>query len=222
MNLLLNKRFHSLFVEPLLLKRILFVVLSFVFIISASGCASLLKPKLKQRLVDIKQGNYQLDPNHSTLLFKIDHMGFSKFIGRFNQFQASLIFDPLVIENSRLEAVVDMTSVDVNNAKFERALKGRFWFDSENYPQGVFRTTSATRVGEGQLKFLGDLTFLGVTKEIELDVKVNGAANNMISGKYTLGFSASTSFSRSAFGLDRYVPAVGDLVELEIHAEFQQ
>ncbi len=222
MNLLLNKCFLSLYVGPQFHKRILFVVLSFVFVVSISGCASLLKPKLKQRLVDIKQGNYQLDPNHSTLLFKIDHMGFSKFVGRFNLFQASLVFDPLVIENSRLEAVVDMTSVDVNNAKFERALKGRFWFDSENYPQGVFRTTSATKVGEGQLKFLGDLTFLGVTKEIELDVKVNGAANNMISGKYTLGFSASVSFSRSEFGLDRYVPAVGDLVELEIHAEFQQ
>ncbi len=222
MNLRLKKRFLSQYAEPPLYRRIIFVVLSFAFIVSISGCASLLKPKLKQRLVDIKQGNYQLDPKHSTLLFKIDHMGFSKFVGRFNQFQASLVFDPSVIENSRLEAVVDMTSVDVNNVKFERALKGRFWFNSENFPQGIFRTTSATKVGEGHLRFLGDLTFLGVTKEIELDVKVNGAANNMISGKYTLGFSASTSFSRSAFGLDRYVPAVGDLVELEIHAEFQQ
>ncbi|MFL0804510.1 MAG: YceI family protein [Agarilytica sp.] len=214
--------FCTQFSASRLWKQLAYMLLSVVFFVSTSGCASLLKPKLKQHLVDIKAGNYQLDPNHSTVLFKIDHMGFSKFIGRFNQFQARLTFDPEVIENSRLEAVVDMTSVDVNNEKFERALKGRFWFDSEHYPQAIFKTTSATKVGEGQLLFLGDLTFLGITEEIELHVKVNGAANNMISGKYTMGFSASASFSRSAFGLDRYVPTVGDLVELEIHAEFQQ
>lgn len=202
--------------------RLLALLLCVVVLTYTLGCASLIKPKLKQRLHDIRQGGYQLDPKHSTLLFKVDHMGFSKYVGRFNQFNASLFLDPLNIENSRLEAVIDMSSVDVNNEKFERALKGRFWFNVEQYPQGVFKTISAQKVDESHLRFLGELTFMGVPQTIVLDVVVNGAANNLLSGKYTLGFSASTRFSRSAFGLDRYTPAVGDEVELEIHAEFQK
>ncbi len=203
------------------IKKIAILICLAVFV-SSVGCASLLKPKLKQRLVNIQPGDYQLDPNHSTILFKVDHMGFSKYVGRFNKFDASLFLDPVNIENSRLEAIVDMTSVDVNNKKFERALKGRFWFNTEAYPQGIFKTLSARKIDENHVIFLGELTFLGVPQQIELLVSVNGAANNLLTGKYTLGFSASTQFSRSVFGLDKYVPAIGDEVELEIHAEFQK
>lgn len=187
-----------------------------------TSCASLLKPKLKQEIAQIKAGNYQLDKDHAAILFKVDHLGFSKFIGRFNSFDASLVFDSENIENSTLEAIVDMTSVDVNNKKFERALKGRFWFDSENFPQAYFKTTSARRIDEKNIEFYGDVTFLGVTKPITLYVHVNGAATNLLTRKYTLGFSAKASIIRSEFGLDRYVPSIGDDIELEIHAEFQR
>ena len=89
-----------------------------------AGCASLIKPRLAQELVSIKAGEYRLDKDHASIVFKVDHMGFSKFIGRFNRFDASLDFDPDNIENSSLEATIDMASVDVNNEKFERALRG--------------------------------------------------------------------------------------------------
>ncbi len=191
-------------------------------LLNTLACASLIKPRLQQELVAIKTGDYALDRAHSTILFKVDHMGFAKFVGRFNRFDASLVFDPQHIENSSLEAVVDMASVDVNNAKFERALNGRFWFDTENYPQAHFKTTTAELVDARNVRFQGELTFLGTTAPVELNVRVNGAANNLLTGKYTLGFAANAVLSRSAFGLDRYVPTVGDEVELEIHAEFQR
>lgn len=202
-------------------KTILSICLA-ISLLNLSGCASLLKPKLKQDLIEIQQGEYLLDKSHSTVLFKIDHMGFSKFVGRFNSFESNLSFDPDNIENSTLEAVVDMRTVDVNNEKFERALKGRFWFDSENYPQAHFKTLSAKKINEQNIVFQGELTFLGQTKLIDVTVHVNGAANNLLTGKYTLGFSAEARFLRSDFGLDRYIPSVGDEVELEIHAEFQR
>ncbi len=197
----------------------LFSTLVFMSLLIA-GCASLIKPKLKQQLVALKPGDYQLDPAHSTVLFKVDHMGYSKFVGRFNRVDASLLWNAESIEASQLEAIVDMASVDVNNPKFERALNGRFWFDTQTYPQATFKTLSAEKVGANQMRFLGELFFMGVAQEIEVDVLFNGAANNWVTGKYTLGFSASSTISRSAFGLDRFVPAVGDEVELEIHAEF--
>lgn len=198
---------------------ILVLLLSLIF---ANSCASLLKPNLSQEIVDIKPGNYALDTDHATILFKIDHLGFSKFVGRFNQFQASLDFDPEVVENSKLEATVDMTSVDVNNEKFERALNGSFWFNTKKFPQAYFKTLGAHKLDNNLIRFSGELTFLGVTQPINLDVTVNGAATNLISGEYTLGFSASTTFKRSDFGLDTYIPTVGDEVELEIHTEFHK
>ena len=149
-------------------------------------------------------------------------MGFSKFVGRFNNFDANLVWDPEAVEKSSLEATVEMSSVDINNEKFERALKGKFWFNSETYPQAYFKTTSAILIDAQNINFTGELTFLGVTAPIELNVSVNGAANNLLTRKYTLGFSAKTVFSRSVFGLDNYIPAVGDDIELEIHAEFQR
>lgn len=186
------------------------------------GCASLFLPKLKQNLIEITSGEFRVDRDHSTLLFKIDHMGLSKFVGRFNRFDASLNFDANQPKNSTLEAVVEMASVDVNNEDFERALVGKFWFNTEQYPQAYFKTLAAQQLNHNTLSFRGLLTFLGQEQEITVIVKINGAGNNLLTGRYTLGFSASTTFSRSAFGLDRYVPTVGDEVELEIHAEFQR
>lgn len=197
--------------------------ISLIFaMIALSGCASLIKPKLKQDLVEIKPGEYTLDPSHSSLHFKVDHMGFSRFVGRFNRFDAQLNWEPEAIETSTLTAVVEMNSVDVNNEKFARALKGKFWFNSVEFPQAIFETVSAKKVDANTLVFTGDLNFLGVTKSVDVQVNVNGAANNLLSGKYTLGFSAKTQFLRSDFGLDRYVPTVGDEVFLEVEAEFQK
>lgn len=193
-----------------------------VGLLSLVSCASLFKPRLEQDLKSIKSGEYVLDKDHASIVFKVDHMGFSKFIGRFNSFDASLDFDPDNIENSSLEAIIDMGSVDVNNEKFERALRGRFWFDAENYPQAFFKTRGAKSLSDKTLEFYGDLTFLGVTESIKVLVHFNGAANNILTSKYTLGFEAEASFQRSTFGLDRYIPTVGDNIALEIHAEFQR
>ncbi|MFL0810680.1 MAG: YceI family protein [Agarilytica sp.] len=182
----------------------------------------MIKPKLKQDLVDIRPGEYQLDPKHSSLHFNIDHMGFSRFVGRFNRFDAQLSWNPKDVEASSLMAVIAMDSVDVNNEKFARALKGKFWFNAEAFPQAVFETVSAKKISDRELLFTGNLSFLGITKSIDLNVRINGAANNLISGKYTLGFSAEGRFLRSDFGLDRHVPAVGDEVQLDVQAEFQK
>lgn len=201
---------------------LLFRITPFLLVLVLSGCAAWLKPDLQRTITQIESGNYSLDPEHAVLLFKIDHMGFSKFVGRFNTFDANLNYVPEDITQSSLEAIVDMTSVDVNNDKFERALNGSFWLNTKQHPKAHFKTVAAEQMSPEQLRFEGELTFLGVTKTIYVDVTVNGAANNLLTNKYTIGFSASAAFKRSEFGLDTFIPTVGDDIELEIHAEFQQ
>ncbi|MFT4655812.1 MAG: polyisoprenoid-binding protein YceI [Patiriisocius sp.] len=187
-----------------------------------SSCVSWLQPTLQQQVVEIKAGEYTLDKDHAALLFKINHMGFSSYVGRFNEFDVSLDFDPSNIENSRIEAVINMRSIDVNNPAFAETLSGSAWLNTQNFPQAVFRSLSVEKADNELLRVLGELTFLGVTKAITMDVTLNGAGNNPLTRSYTIGFAANLRFKRSDFGLKKFIPVVGDQVEIEIHSEFKR
>ena len=186
------------------------------------GCGSLIKPNVKTGIAQLEKGSYKLDQTHVAVLFKINHMGLSTFVGRFNKVDATLEFDPNNIAAARLSAIIDVTSVDVNNLDLEETLRGSNWFDTKKYPQAFFKTTSVSVIDQNSARFTGDLSLHGITAPIELTVTFNGGANNMLTGFYTLGFSATGDLSRSAFGIDYLVPAIGDQVALEVFAEFQQ
>ncbi|MFT6270026.1 MAG: polyisoprenoid-binding protein YceI [Alphaproteobacteria bacterium] len=187
-----------------------------------TSCVSWLQPTLEQEIVEIKAGEYTLDKDHAALLFKINHMGFSSYVGRFNEFDVSLDFDPTNIENSYIEALIDMRSIDVNNSDFAETLIGSAWLDTQNFPQAVFRSLSVKKMDNEQLRVQGELTFLGVTKAVAMDATLNGAGNNPLTRNYTLGFAANLRFKRSDFGLKKFIPVVGDEVEIEIHSEFKR
>lgn len=202
--------------------RLLLLSTVFICLASCSSLVGLLKPKLTQGLAEISPGSYRIDKSHSTVLFSVSHMGFSRFIGRFNEFEATLNYDADHVEKSQLHAIIDMRSVDVNSDDFENTLRSRFWLNTEKYPQAEFKTIGARKRSETEITFDGELTFLGITQPVEIFVKVNGAALNPFSQKYTLGFDAKASFNRSDFGLDRYVPTVGDGISIDVSAEFQR
>lgn len=187
------------------------------------SCDQILTPGFETSVAELRGGGYTLDKDHAALLFKINHLGFSSFIGRFTDFDASLNFDPENIENSTLEVIVDTSSINVNLPEFEEELRGSDWFDVATYPQAVYRTTSFVEaVDEDTFIFTGDMTLLGTTAPVNIEVNFHGGGRNFLTRRYTLGFSASMEFQRSAFGLDNMVAfGVGDDIELEIHVEFQ-
>jgi len=188
-----------------------------------ASCDRILTPGFETSVQDLRGGQYSLDKDHAVLLWKINHLGFSSYIGRFNEFDASLDFDPENIENASLEVIIDTASIDVGNPDFEDDLRGSSWFDVENHPQAVFRTTSFVEsLSEDTFVYRGDLTFLGTTAPVDLTVTFNGGGNNFLTRRYTLGFTATTTFQRSDFGLTNLVRfGIGDDVELEVHVEFQ-
>jgi polyisoprenoid-binding protein YceI len=205
-----------------LAKKFCRTLLMISMLVLISSCVSWLQPTLKQEIVEIKAGEYKLDKEHAALLFKINHMGFSSYVGRFNEFDVSLDFDPNNIENSSIEAVIDMRSIDVNNPAFATALIGKAWLDTPNFPQAVFRSLSVQKIESETLRVNGELTFLGLTNPVTLNVKLNGAANNPLTRIYTLGFTANLNFKRSDFGLKKFIPLVSDEVAIEIQSEFQR
>lgn len=186
------------------------------------SCDRLLTPDFETEVTEMRAGAYILDPDHASLVWKINHLGFSTFLGRFNDFEASLDFDPEDVGATNLEVIINTASLDINNQEFAEELRGDAWFNTEQFPQAIFRTTSLLEtVDEDTFVFEGDLTLLGVTAPVTLNVNFHGGGRNFLTRSYTLGFSADATFLRSEWGMDRFTSfGVGDEIELEIHVEF--
>ena len=186
------------------------------------NCSRILTPDQTTEVTEVRAGQYVLDPNHASLIWKLNHLGFSTFLGSFNDFEASLDFDPENIENASLEVVIDTSSLDVDIPEFEEELRGDNWFDVGVHPQAVYRTTGFLEaIDEDTFIFEGDLTLLGNTAPVNLEVNFHGGGRNFLTRSYTVGFSGSARFNRSDFGLDRFTSfGVGDEIDLEIHVEF--
>ena len=185
-----------------------------------SGCGALLSGSVETDLKTLKQGNYSLDPDHTTVLFKVSHLGVSQFVGRFNHATAELEYQPEDPAASQIRASVDMRSLDVNRPDFADILKSCDWLCAERHPEARFESKGRARQSDNRLIFRGDLLFRGIKRPAELYITINGATTNRLTGDYLIGFEAELSFKRSDFGLDKYIPAVGDQVAIEVYAEF--
>ena len=177
----------------------------------------------------IPAGDYTLDQAHSSLLFRVNHLGFSNFTGRFARFDAKLHFDPTRPTAARLDVSIDPRSIESDNPppSFLAMLQGADWLDAERYPEMKFRSTAVTTLGGRRLRVRGDLTLHGTTRPIELVATFNGGyAGHPMDPHARIGFSARSRLLRSHFGISLGIPppgshmGVGDVVEIEIETEF--
>jgi polyisoprenoid-binding protein YceI len=188
------------------------------------GCSSLagalLKPAIDTAASSVPAGDYALDKAHGSILFKIDHLGYSTYVGRFERFDASLSGDPESPEAATVSATVDIASLDIANPEFAAELLGPYWFDAATYPTASFTTSGVSITGVNQADIRGDLTLRGQTRDVTLKARLNGSAYDRLRGADVVGFSAKLAISRSAFGLNRYSGLLTDEVWIEIEAEF--
>ena len=132
------------------------ILLAIFSVLLLSACVSLITPKVQPNLVQFKSGGYSLDKTHARLLFKIRHLGLSTYVGRFNDFDASLQFDPSDMSSAKLTDVIDMGSVDINDAGLEKDLIGRSWFRVSEFPQASFESTRVTTISDSEFEFTGN------------------------------------------------------------------
>jgi polyisoprenoid-binding protein YceI len=168
----------------------------------------------------VQAGTYAIEPSHTRVLFAIDHMGTSTWYGDFTHASGSLKLDPKNPAASQLEVSVPVASVATTNATLDGELKGADWLDAAKYPAMTFHSTKVTVTGPGRATVAGDLTLHGVTKPVVLDARFKGAGPNPMTKAYTVGFDATGRIKRSAFGVTKYVPLIGDDVELILSAPF--
>ena len=185
-----------------------------------SGCAELLVRDVQKGHEALREGAYELDPAHTTVLFKVGHLGLSTFVGRFNTVRGTLDFDPEKAEQAALDVRVEVASIDVNDAGFSQTLAGPDWLNAGQHPQASFVSKKIARTGEDRLAVEGVFTLNGVEQPLTLDARFKGGASNLLTGKYTIGFSAAAAFDRRDFGVSHLRGFVADEVTLEIHAEF--
>lgn len=166
-------------------------------------------------------GKYTLDPNHTSITFKVLHMGLSNYTGRFNKVSGDMNFDAKEPAKSTLNVSIDPTSVDVNHPKLNEEISTQdVNLDSAKYPAITFVSKSVTKLSDTQGTVLGDLTLHGVTKPVTLNVSFIGHGINPMSKKPMLGFSATGAIKRSDFGMTSWAPFVGDDVKIQIETEF--
>jgi len=169
----------------------------------------------------VQEGAYAVDPHHTRVLFAVSHMGFTTWYGEFTNVSGNLSLTPKSVANSTFEIHIPTNTVSTTNAKLDGELKSPQWLDAEKFPEIAFKAKQVERTGEDSAKVTGDLTLHGVTKPVTLDVKFNGAGTNPLDKKYTVGFEASGAIKRSDFGVNAYIPLIGDDVRLIISAGFE-
>lgn len=200
------------------MRRVLTLVVACV--LPLSGAYAVDVPVPSKDVTTATGGVYTLDSSHANIVFGISHLGFSTYMGRFNRFDATLDFKPADLAKCALEVTVQTASIDVHNSELEAKLLAKDFFDSQTFKEAKFVATGIVKTGNNTGKVTGNLTLKGVTKPVTLDVVFNGHGDNPFSGGKMLGFSAKGSFKRSDFGMDAYLPAVGDNVTLTIEVEF--
>lgn len=168
----------------------------------------------------VQAGTYNVDPDHTQVLWAVNHLGFSMYHGRFDKISGSLTVDPKAPANDKLDVTIDTSSIDTPSAKLTGELISDKWFDAKQFPAITFKSTKVVAAGKDHAKVTGDLTMHGVTKPVTLDVAFLGAGPNPFFKVYTLGFQASGAIKRSDFGVTTYAPAIGDETTLTLSGAF--
>jgi len=170
----------------------------------------------------VQAGVYAIEPLHTQVLFKINHLGFTNYYGSFSGASGVLRLDPAHPEASSLQVSIPVGSVAVTSAKLDSELKSADWLDSAKYPVATFQSTKVTTTGPGRALVSGDLTLHGVTRPATFEATFNASGPNVLSKAYTAGFDVVGHIQRSQFGVAKYVPLVGDDVTLIISAAFER
>ncbi|MGB5335678.1 MAG: YceI family protein [Woeseiaceae bacterium] len=171
-------------------------------------------------------GSYVNDPGHTRFLWRIEHLGLTNYTARINNVDIQLEFDANDVASSSVTAVIDPRSVDtgyVGEEDFDAKIStDENILNAAAHPTIEFASSNIVKTGPTTMAVTGDLTLLGVTRPVTLDVVFSGStAEHPFVKVPALGFAATATVDRTEFGLDFLSGSgLGDQLEIEIDAEF--
>lgn len=179
------------------------------------------------KLETVKNGVYVLDNAHTSIIFRVWHMGLSHFAGSFDKVSGTANVNVADLNKSSVSVAIDPKSVDSNVAALDKELVGEKFFDTAKFPGMSFKSSkievdTPKGVSPATGKLYGELTMHGVTKPVVLNVTFNGHLLSPMGGGERIGFTATGMLKRSDFGMSMGIPMVGDDIEFTIVSEFSK
>jgi polyisoprenoid-binding protein YceI len=169
---------------------------------------------------------WNIDPTHSVAEFKVKHMMISNVKGQFAKVSGKLLLDESNLANSRVEALIEASSIETRDPQRDAHLKSADFLDVENFPTLSLKSTRVSLVRSGELAVEGDLTIRGVTRKVTFDVEGPTPPVKDPWGNTRVAVSATTKINRKDFGLtwntllEAGGIAVGDQVTITLDVEF--
>lgn len=163
-------------------------------------------------------GTYQIDPVHTTVIYRIKHLSSSYSYGRFDGPTGSFEYDPAAPERSTFELTLNVDTINSGNEARDKHLKSPDFFNAKQFPTITFKSSSVKKVADDKLEVTGDVTLHGVTKSVTVPLDIVGTAKGM-QGETRTGFEGVIEVKRSDFGMTGLAQAVGDDVRLIISIE---
>ena len=170
-------------------------------------------------LAQAAPATYKLDPNHTQVIASWSHFGYSHPTANFGNVDGTLVYDADKVEASSVNVTLPLSGLDAIVPDLTTHIQSADFFDAAKWPNATFKSTKVEKgAGENKLKVSGDLTIRDVTKPVVLDVTLNKAGQGR-NGEPKVGFDATTTIKRSEFGIAKFLPNVGDDVQLRITTE---
>jgi len=168
----------------------------------------------------VNAADYVIDTDkaHAFIQFKINHLGYSWLLGRFNDFKGEFSYDEKAPSKAKISVKINPASIDSNNAERDKHLRGKDFLDVKKYPEASFVSKSFKEKGNGKGVLTGDFTLHGVTKELSIDVAHIGHGEDPWGG-YRRGFEGKTSFALKDFGINYNLGPASEEVELFLSIE---
>jgi polyisoprenoid-binding protein YceI len=166
---------------------------------------------------NLHAAEYRLDPEHSFVQFRIQHLGFSWLYGRFNKISGDFSHDAKNPQDNRISVQIDTASVDSNHAERDKHLRDERFLDVEKYPTASFKSTKYTGDDKGGV-LQGQLNLHGINKQIDIEVKKLGEGADPWGG-YRAGFIGTTTLTLKDFGITYNLGPAATTMELELGVE---
>lgn len=169
----------------------------------------------------VRAGRYRLDPDHAKITWSLSHLGYSTYYGQITDVTGEATLDPKDPAKIRLKVTIGTDSITGTNPKLDAHLKAPEFFDTAKFPSATFTATNVEPTSPTTARVTGDLTLRGVTKPVAFDATFNQAGVHPVDKTYTVGFDGRAVLKRSEFGIDAYLPVLGDEVVLRLEGEFK-
>ena len=162
------------------------------------------------------RSNWEIDPARTHISFSIDAIGYPRTQGEFRHFDGRVSVDFDHPAQSRVSFRVETQSVDVGSASFSDFLRGQAFLNADRFKEIAFTSTAVEKIDERQIRVTGDLTMLGMTRPLTVDVEVSRQAGQ---SHARLGFTARAKIDRLAFGMNSGFPIISRDVDLTVASE---